>query len=63
MSLDGVASVQSRIAAIQEKIAALSNQGRPPVAVTELGGKNPASAGAAGVASAAAKSTSPFASE
>lgn len=35
MSFDGVSSVQSRIAAIQEKIASLSNQGRPPVAVTE----------------------------
>lgn len=63
MSLDGIASVQSRIAAIQEKIAALSNQGRPPVAVTELGGKNPASTSASGITSAAAKSTSPFASE
>lgn len=62
MSFDGIASVQSRIAAIQEKIAALSNQGRPPVAITELEGKNP-SAATKSTDDTIKPSTSPFASE
>lgn len=37
MSFDGIASVQARISAIEEKIQSLQNQGRPPVALTEGG--------------------------
>lgn len=37
MPLDPLATVQSRISAIESRIAALSNGGRPPVALTESG--------------------------
>lgn len=40
MSFGGMAGVQSRIAAIEDKIAALTNNGRPPVALTESGATN-----------------------
>lgn len=36
MPIDGLSSVQSRISAIEQRIASLSNGGRPPVSVTEV---------------------------
>lgn len=47
MSLDGFASVQSRIAAIEQRIAALDAGGRPPVALTESGAANAAKSSSA----------------
>lgn len=35
MALEGLASAQARISAIQDKINSLSNNGRPPVSITE----------------------------
>lgn len=62
MSFDGIASVQSRIAAIQDKIASLSNQGRPPVAVTETAA-NSSNNSVKAENSDITPSTTPFASE
>lgn len=64
MGLEGLASVRSRIADIQARIASLSNQGRPPVAVTELNGKNPTgNLLQAGTSADLKPSDTPFASE
>lgn len=38
MALEGLASAQARISAIQDKINSLSNNGRPPVSITESSG-------------------------